>query len=93
MNNERTNVSSWVPTNKLIGINGKQYYLWRAVDQGGEVVDMYLQAKRDGVAAKRFLGSQAAVSNLFNLATHKIGVERYRGLRISAFKEWSRAVA
>jgi putative transposase len=28
--------------------------IWRAVDQDGEVVDVYLQAKRDGVAAKRF---------------------------------------
>jgi transposase-like protein len=31
-------------------INGKQHYLWRAVDQDGEVVDVYLQAKRDGPA-------------------------------------------
>ncbi len=36
-------------------INGKQHYLWRAVDQDGEVVDVYLQTKRDGAAAKRFL--------------------------------------
>ncbi len=35
-------------------INGKQHYLWRAVDQDGEVVDVFLQAKRDGTAAKRF---------------------------------------
>ena len=35
-------------------INGKQHYLWRAVDQDGEVVDVYLQAKRDGAAATRF---------------------------------------
>ena len=35
-------------------INGKQHYLWRAVDQDGEVVDVYLQARRDGPAAKRF---------------------------------------
>ena len=35
-------------------INGKQHYLWRAVDQDGEVVDVYLQGKRDGAAAKRF---------------------------------------
>jgi putative transposase len=35
-------------------INGKQHYLWRAVDQDGEVVDVYLQARRDGTAAKRF---------------------------------------
>ena len=28
--------------------------LWRAVDQDGEVVDVFLQAKRGGAAAKRF---------------------------------------
>jgi putative transposase len=38
----------------FIKINGKQHYLWRAVDQDGEVVDVYLQTKRDGAAAKRF---------------------------------------
>ena len=30
-------------------------YLWRAVDQDGEVVDVYLQTKRDGASAKLFL--------------------------------------
>jgi putative transposase len=44
-------VFAGVPDHK---INGKQYYLWRAVDQDGEVVDVFLQAKRDGTAAKRF---------------------------------------
>ena len=38
----------------FVKINGRQHYLWRAVDQDGEVVDVYLQAKRDGAAAKRF---------------------------------------
>jgi putative transposase len=38
----------------FVRINGKQHYLWRAVDQDGEVVDVFLQAKRDGAAAKRF---------------------------------------
>jgi putative transposase len=38
----------------FVKINGKQHYLWRAVDQDGEVVDVYLQARRDGAAAKRF---------------------------------------
>ena len=54
------------PVCRTIQINGKQHYLWRAVDQEslphersecfgyGEVVDVYLQAKRDGAAAKRF---------------------------------------
>jgi len=35
-------------------INGRQHYQWRPVDQDGEVVDVYLQSRRDGAAAKRF---------------------------------------
>jgi putative transposase len=50
----------------FIRIGGIQHYLWRAVDQEslpherseclgyGEVVDVYLQKRRDGAAAKRF---------------------------------------
>ena len=149
----------------FVKINGKQHYLWRAVDQDGEVVDVYLQSKRDGAAAKRFfkrllrsnggeprkivtdklrsygvahrelmpdvihsteqyennraeqsheptrvrervmrrfksvrqaqrfLGTHAAVSNLFNMGRHLVRAEHYRDLRVSAFAEWSRAVA
>ncbi len=149
----------------FVKINGKQLYLWRAVDQDGEVVDVYLQAKRDGAAAKRFfkrlikihgseprkivtdklrsygvahrelvpevihsteqyennraeqsheatrvrergmrkfksvkqaqefLGTHAAVSNLFNLSRHLVRAEHFRNLRVGAFAEWSRAVA
>ena len=149
----------------FVKINGKQHYLWRAVDQDGEVVDVYLQAKRDGATAKRFfkrllrshgdeprkivtdklrsygvshrevipeavhvtdqyannraeqshestrvrergmrkfksvgqaqkfLTAHAAVSNLFNLGRHMVRAQHYRDLRVSAFSEWSRAVA
>jgi len=38
----------------FVKIDGKQHYLWRAVDQDGEVVDVFLQRRRDGKAAKRF---------------------------------------
>jgi len=38
----------------FVKFNGKQHYLWRAVDQDGKVVDGYFQRKRDGAAAKRF---------------------------------------
>jgi len=38
----------------FVKIQGRQQYLWRAVDQDGEVVDVFLQARRDGKAAKRF---------------------------------------
>ena len=37
----------------FVKINGKQHYLWRGVDQDGEVVDVFLQARRDGAAAKQ----------------------------------------
>ena len=149
----------------FVKINGKQHYLWRAVDQDGEVVDVLLQAKRDGAAAKRFfkrllrshggeprkivtdklrsygvahreltpevihstkqyennraeqsheatrmrerrmrrfksmfqaqrfVTTHAAVQNLFNLGRHLVRAQQYRDLRISAFNEWSRAVA
>ena len=154
-----------LPVCRTIQINGKQHYLWRAVDQDGDVVDVYLQARRDGAAAKRFFkrllrnhGSEprkivtdklrsygvahrelipeifhsikqyennraeqsheatrvrergmrrfksmtqaqrfvtahAAVSNLFNLGRHLVSAQHYRDLRISAFSDWSRAVA
>jgi putative transposase len=149
----------------FVKINGKQHYLWRAVDQDGEVVDVFLQAKRDGTAAKRFFrrllrsnGGEprkivtdklrsyplahrevipeaihvtdryannraeqshemtrvrergmrrfksvgqaqqfvtvhAAVQNLFNLGRHLVRAQHYRDLRVSAFDQWSRAVA
>ncbi len=38
----------------FVKIDGKQRYLWRAVDQDGEVVDVFLQKRRDSTAAKRF---------------------------------------
>ena len=38
----------------FVKINGKQQYLWRAVDQEGEIIDVFLQSRRDGAAAKLF---------------------------------------
>jgi putative transposase len=38
----------------FVKVQGKQHYLWRAVDQDGEVVDVFLQSRRDGKAAMRF---------------------------------------
>jgi len=36
-------------------VNGERRYLWRAVDQDGNVLDSLVQSKRDATAAKRFL--------------------------------------
>ena len=38
----------------FVKIGGVQHYLWREIDQDGEVVDVFLQNKRDTAAAKRF---------------------------------------
>ena len=43
-----------LPVCRTIQINGKQHCPWRAVDQEGEVIDVFLQVKRDTTAAKRF---------------------------------------
>jgi putative transposase len=58
----------------FIKINGKQHYLWRAVDQDGDVVDVLLQTKRDGKAAKRFFKRILKFydSNLRQITTDKL---------------------
>ena len=38
----------------FVKIRGKQHYLWRAVDQDGDVIDVFLQDRREAGAAKRF---------------------------------------
>ncbi len=149
----------------FVKIQGKQHYLWRAVDQDGEVVDVFLQARRDGRTAtrffkrllkahggeprkivtdklrsygvahrdlipdtihdtsqyannraelshqptrvrergmrrfksthqaQRFLGTHAAVYNLFNLGRNLVSARNYRLLRQRAFASWEYATA
>ena len=38
----------------FVKINGTTHYLWRAVDQHGNVLDILVQSRRNAVAAKRF---------------------------------------
>jgi putative transposase len=44
----------WFVDEMFIRICGKQHYLWRAVDQDGQVLDILVQSRRDAKAAKRF---------------------------------------
>jgi putative transposase len=44
----------WHLDEMFISINGKQHYLWRAVDQDGNVLDILVQSRRNKLAAKRF---------------------------------------
>ena len=45
----------WHLDEVFIKINGDQKYLWRAVDQDGNVLDILVQNRRDKAAARRFL--------------------------------------
>ncbi len=45
----------WHLDEVFIKICGERHYLWRAVDQRGNVLDILVQSKRDAKAAKRFL--------------------------------------
>ncbi|MFF8916232.1 IS6 family transposase [Streptomyces sp. NPDC015032] len=45
----------WHLDEVFIKVNGARQYLWRAVDQDGNVLDVLVQSKRDAKAAKRFL--------------------------------------
>ena len=44
----------WYIDEGFLRINGKLQYLWRAVDQDGEVVDILVQPRRNKQAAKKF---------------------------------------
>ena len=45
---------TWDLDELFVSIRGQQRYLWRAVDQDGDVIDILLQPRRDRRAAERF---------------------------------------
>ena len=44
----------WHLDEVFVTIQGRRHYLWRAVDQDGDVLDILVQSRRDCRAAKRF---------------------------------------
>src|SRR5215831_11740734 len=45
---------TWHPDELFLKINGELQYLWRAVDQDGDVIDILVQCRCDQRAAERF---------------------------------------
>ncbi len=45
---------TWHLDEVFVTIQGRRQYLWRAVDQDGDVIDILVQPRRDRRAAKRF---------------------------------------
>ena len=65
---------TWYLDELFVTIRGRQQYLWRAVDEDGDVIDILLQSRRDRRAAARFfrklLKSQGCVPR--RLVTDKL---------------------
>ena len=62
----------WHLDEVFVKVNGKLCYLWRAIDQEGEVLEAVVTAKRDKAAALKLLkrimkkyGSPCSVTGLF----------------------------
>ena len=45
----------WHLDEVFVKINGETYYLWRAVDHEGEVLEAFVSKRRDRKAALKFL--------------------------------------
>ena len=45
---------AWFLDEVFVSIQGRRQYLWRAVDQDGDVIDILVQPRRDRRAAERF---------------------------------------
>ncbi len=45
---------TWYLDELFVKIQGRQQYLWRAVDEDGDVLDILVQSRRNKRAAKRF---------------------------------------
>jgi putative transposase len=45
----------WFLDEVVLTMNKRRYWLWRAVDQAGTVLDILVQSRRDQLAAERFL--------------------------------------
>ena len=65
---------SWHVEELFVRINGQQQYLWRAVDQDGDVIDILLQPRRDQRAAERFFRRllRHEVKEPFRIITDKL---------------------
>ena len=68
----------WYSDEVFVRINGRHQYLWRAVDQDGDVIDILVQPRRDGRAALRFFRKvlKSQRRNPFCLVTDNLGSYR-----------------
>lgn len=68
----------WLLDEVFAMVQGQRHYLWRAIDQDGDVIDILLQKRRNGAAAKRFFRNllKGQQSSPNRLVTDKLGSYR-----------------
>jgi putative transposase len=49
-----TRGTTWHLDEVFLRMNGRRVYLWRAIDEHGQVLDILVQERRDAAAAERF---------------------------------------
>ena len=54
----------WHLDEMVIVIRGKRYWLWRAIDNGGEVLDFLVQSKPNAQAALKLMLQTAEATRL-----------------------------
>ena len=64
--------SLWHLDEVFVSMNGQRSYLWRAIDQNGEILDILVQAKRDKKAALKLM------RKLMNMALAQVSTEQKR---------------
>ena len=77
-------------------IHVKDQYANNRAEQSHEptgVRERCMRRFKSMMQAQRFPGTHAAVQNLFDLGRHLVWAKDCRDLRVSAFGQWSRAVA
>jgi putative transposase len=74
---------TWHLDEVFVSIGGRPMYLWRAVDQEGEIFDVLVQSKRDKRAAVRLMRK---LLKKHGLAPEKIVTDRLRSYG-AAFRE------
>ena len=72
---------TWHVDETYIRVNGRWCYLWRAVDQFGQLIDFRLTARRDAKAARAFLRQARETVRLYQPLTI-ITVKHARNKRI-----------
>ena len=97
----------WHLDEVFLKINGRLHYLWRAVDQDGDVLDILVQSRRDKKAAKtffrkrrfksaghaqRFLSVFGIIASYFRPGRHLCTAGVYREMMTRRFAAWKEVV-